>query len=164
MFSNIRCNILIHAPYTRIGVFWHIGNTPKWFRRFKFIIIPPCFVEQQYLWNIAIKLAVGCYNLWSNIPCLGCSPLGENRETGLFYISSIQITALYFQLSKMRYVNVTVFNGRKMVNIREYYDKDGDLRPGKKGKTVLINDQIMLQLRNSSVGLTCRDCNMIRAL
>ncbi|XP_054714604.1 activated RNA polymerase II transcriptional coactivator p15-like isoform X2 [Uloborus diversus] len=38
-----------------------------------------------------------------------------------------------FKLSKMRYVNVREFRGKIMVDIREYYDSDGDLKPGRKG-------------------------------
>ena len=29
------------------------------------------------MWNIAIQPAVGCYNSWANLRCLGCYPLGE---------------------------------------------------------------------------------------
>ncbi|GFS92330.1 activated RNA polymerase II transcriptional coactivator p15 [Nephila pilipes] len=36
-------------------------------------------------------------------------------------------------LSKYRYVTVREFRGKLMVDIREYYDKDGELKPGKKG-------------------------------
>ena len=36
--------ILIHAPFTRIVVFRHIGNVPQWFRRVTFAVIPPRFV------------------------------------------------------------------------------------------------------------------------
>ena len=50
---------------------------PQGFCRVKFVIIPPDFVQQQYLWNIAIPPAVSCYNIWANINCLGCSPPGE---------------------------------------------------------------------------------------
>ncbi|XP_035231482.1 activated RNA polymerase II transcriptional coactivator p15-like, partial [Stegodyphus dumicola] len=38
-----------------------------------------------------------------------------------------------FKLSKMRYVSVREFRGKVMVDIREYYDADGELKPGKKG-------------------------------
>lgn len=38
-----------------------------------------------------------------------------------------------FQLGRMRYVSVREFRGRTMIDIREYYDKDGETRPGKKG-------------------------------
>ena len=44
--------------------------------RVKFVIIPPGFVMQQYLWNIAIQPEVGCNNVWANTHCSGCSPLG----------------------------------------------------------------------------------------
>lgn len=42
-------------------------------------------------------------------------------------------TCLFFQLAKMRYATVSEFRGKVMVGIREYYEKDGELRPGKKG-------------------------------
>uniref|UniRef100_A0A131Z2M9 Activated RNA polymerase II transcriptional coactivator p15 n=1 Tax=Rhipicephalus appendiculatus TaxID=34631 RepID=A0A131Z2M9_RHIAP len=39
-----------------------------------------------------------------------------------------------FMLAKKRYVSVREFKGRVMVDIREYYeDGNGDLKPGKKG-------------------------------
>ncbi|KAL4227482.1 Transcriptional coactivator [Mactra antiquata] len=38
-----------------------------------------------------------------------------------------------FQIGRMRYVTVSEFRGKAMVGIREYYDKDGEMRPGKKG-------------------------------
>ena len=49
----------------------------KWFCSVKFVIIPPCFVQQQYLWDITIQPVVGCYNLWTDIHCSSCSSLGE---------------------------------------------------------------------------------------
>lgn len=36
-------------------------------------------------------------------------------------------------LAKMRFASVSTFHGKTFVNIREYYDKDGEMRPGKKG-------------------------------
>lgn len=45
----------------------------------------------------------------------------------LFYVM------IYFQLSKMRYVSVQEFRGKKLVSIREYYEKDGEMLPGRKG-------------------------------
>ena len=33
----------------------------------------------------------------------------------------------------MRFVNVSEFRGKKMVNIREYYESNGKTLPGKKG-------------------------------
>jgi len=46
---------------------------------------------------------------------------------------SLRLLFVYAQLGKMRYATVSEFRGRKMVNIREFYDADGELRPGKKG-------------------------------
>ena len=43
----------------------------------KFVVIPPRFVLQQYLWNVAIQLTFVCYNSWANLRCLRCSPLGK---------------------------------------------------------------------------------------
>jgi hypothetical protein len=40
----------------------------------------------------------------------------------------------YWEISKMRRVTVSSFRGKTMVNIREYYAKDGQELPGKKVK------------------------------
>ncbi|XP_065911040.1 activated RNA polymerase II transcriptional coactivator p15-like [Dysidea avara] len=37
------------------------------------------------------------------------------------------------ELSPKRFVTVRTFKGRIMVDIREYWDSDGELKPGKKG-------------------------------
>ncbi|KAK5640947.1 hypothetical protein RI129_009494 [Pyrocoelia pectoralis] len=38
-----------------------------------------------------------------------------------------------WSLGKHRFVKLTEFKGKWYVNIREYYDSDGELKPGKKG-------------------------------
>jgi hypothetical protein len=38
----------------------------------------------------------------------------------------------YWEISKMRRVTISEFKGKMMVNIREYYEKDGKDLPGKK--------------------------------
>ena len=43
----------------------------------KFVIIPPCFLKQQHLWNIAIQPGIGCHDVWANTRWSGCSPLEE---------------------------------------------------------------------------------------
>ena len=66
---------VLHIP-----ALWYFGTSviyPPWFRIVKLVVIPPRFIQQQYLWNIAIQPAVGCYNPWANLRCSGCYPLGE---------------------------------------------------------------------------------------
>ena len=42
---------------------------------------------------------------------------------------------MYLQLSAKRFVNVRTFNGKVLVDIREYYtDDSGERKPGKKGR------------------------------
>ncbi|XP_054743271.1 RNA polymerase II transcriptional coactivator [Anastrepha obliqua] len=36
-------------------------------------------------------------------------------------------------IEKLRRVRINEFKGRKMVDIREFYEKDGEILPGKKG-------------------------------
>ena len=65
---------MLHIP-----ALWYFDTLvmySQWFPRVKFVVIPPCFAQQQYLWNIAIQQAVGCYNSWANLRCSSCSPLG----------------------------------------------------------------------------------------
>ncbi|NWX06168.1 TCP4 polymerase, partial [Caloenas nicobarica] len=39
-----------------------------------------------------------------------------------------------FQIGKMRYVHVSSFKGKVLVDIREFYiDKEGGMKPGRKG-------------------------------
>ena len=66
---------MLHLP-----TLWYFGTSvtyPHFYRRVKFVVIPPRFVYQQYLWNIAIQPAVGWYHSWANWRCSSCSPLGE---------------------------------------------------------------------------------------
>ncbi|KAL1958082.1 hypothetical protein VTO42DRAFT_5122 [Malbranchea cinnamomea] len=39
----------------------------------------------------------------------------------------------YWEISRLRRVTVSTFKGKTLVNIREYYEKDGQELPGKKG-------------------------------
>ncbi|KAJ5637279.1 hypothetical protein N7490_007158 [Penicillium lividum] len=45
----------------------------------------------------------------------------------------------YWELSKMRRVTVSSFRGKAMVSIREYYEKDGQELPGKKGISMTVD-------------------------
>ncbi|XP_071118057.1 activated RNA polymerase II transcriptional coactivator p15-like [Haliotis cracherodii] len=44
-----------------------------------------------------------------------------------------------FQIARMRYATISEFRGKAMVSIREYYEADGDLRPGKKGISLTLD-------------------------
>jgi hypothetical protein len=41
----------------------------------------------------------------------------------------------YWEISKMRRVTISTFRGKTQVNVREYYEKDGQELPGKKVST-----------------------------
>ncbi|XP_059149941.1 activated RNA polymerase II transcriptional coactivator p15-like [Physella acuta] len=56
-----------------------------------------------------------------------------------------------FQLAKMRYATVSEFRGKAMVGIREYYEKDGELRPGKKGISLSIDQWQALKDKISEI-------------
>ena len=83
--------LLIRAPYTRIVVVWHISNILPWLRRGKLVVIPPRFIQQQYLRNIAIQPANGCYNSCANLRCSGCYPLGEKLLWNRFIENTLLI-------------------------------------------------------------------------
>ena len=58
-----------------------------------------------------------------------------------------------FQLARMRYATVSEFRGKVLVSIREYYEKDGKMLPGKKGKKsfpVNILLELVLMIRDNS--------------
>ncbi|KIW10979.1 hypothetical protein PV08_10278 [Exophiala spinifera] len=44
----------------------------------------------------------------------------------------------YWEISKGRRVTISEFKGKTLVNVREYYQKDGEWLPGKKGISMSI--------------------------
>lgn len=48
-------------------------------------------------------------------------------------------------LDKQRQIRINEFRGRKLIDIREYYEKDGKSLPGKKGISLSINQWKRLQ-------------------
>ncbi|KIY03216.1 uncharacterized protein Z520_01683 [Fonsecaea multimorphosa CBS 102226] len=59
----------------------------------------------------------------------------------------------FWEISKARRVTLSEFKGKKLVNIREYYEKDNEWLPGKKGISMSIEQytaliQIMPQIES----------------
>ena len=68
--------LLIHAPFTRIVVFWHIGNVPPMISESQICCSTATFCVATIFVKIAIQPAVG-YNSLANLRSLSCSPLGK---------------------------------------------------------------------------------------
>lgn len=58
----------------------------------------------------------------------------EERSTGKIDANGDR----YWEISKMRRVTISSFRGKTMVNVREYYEKDGQELPGKKVSSALM--------------------------
>ena len=94
---------------------------PQLFRRVKFVVIPPCFVWQQYLWNIAIQSALGCKSPWANLRCSSCSPLGENLcEMGLLTKTNPTTVQTLSSLVNMLFTSSGRFNNYHLIYCRHY--------------------------------------------
>ncbi|PYH97782.1 PC4-domain-containing protein [Aspergillus ellipticus CBS 707.79] len=62
----------------------------------------------------------------------------------------------YWELSKMRRLTVSSFRGKTMVNIREYYEKDGQQLPGKKGISLPVDQFSSLVILLPEIEATLR--------
>ena len=49
------------------------------------------------------------------------------------YRQHLFVIVLVFQLADKRKISVREFKGKVYVDIREFYESDGELKPGKKG-------------------------------
>jgi hypothetical protein len=58
---------------------------------------------------------------------------GEGAGVGALVEARKENGEAFWPISTRRRVSVQLFNGAKLVSIREYYDKDGVSLPGKKG-------------------------------
>ncbi|XP_071964780.1 activated RNA polymerase II transcriptional coactivator p15-like [Antedon mediterranea] len=44
-----------------------------------------------------------------------------------------------FEISRTRFVNVREFKGKVLIDIREYYEAGGEMKPGKKGISLSVD-------------------------
>ena len=97
----LKCYVFLNIIHA--ALFFYLALIyPSRLRRMKFVIITPCFVQQQYLWNITIKPAVGCYNIQANKCHLGCSPLWD-RTIRPFWTNSVKLIYIsWFSSKRMR--------------------------------------------------------------
>ncbi|KAE8361029.1 transcriptional Coactivator p15-domain-containing protein [Aspergillus caelatus] len=63
----------------------------------------------------------------------------------------------YWEISKLRRVTISSFRGKTLVNIREYYEKDGQELPGKKGISLPIDQFSSLVTLLPEIELTLKD-------
>lgn len=67
------------------------------------------------------------------------NPASSSHQPGLGVNCKIDANGdRYWEISKMRRVTISTFRGKTMVNIREYYEKDGQELPGKKVGCILL--------------------------
>ena len=68
-------------------------------------------------------------------------PTKKPRNTGLATDAPIKDSEgnFYWEISKQRRVTISEFKGKTLVNIREYYEKDGKELPGKKVRCIDSN-------------------------
>ena len=92
----LKCYVFLNIIHA--ALFFYLALIyPSGLCRMKFVIITPCFVQQQYLWNITIKPAVGCYNIQANKCHLGCSPLWD-RTIRPFWTNSVKLIYIYIMI------------------------------------------------------------------
>lgn len=60
-------------------------------------------------------------------------PVNKKREV------NVSEGEVLIHLCKNKFVSVRKFNGKHLVDIREYYEKDGENLPGKKGVALTLD-------------------------
>ncbi|CEF65674.1 Activated RNA polymerase II transcriptional coactivator p15 [Strongyloides ratti] len=60
----------------------------------------------------------------------------ENSAEGNFIVGKDGVKM--YSLGNERYIHKSGFKGKEYINIREYYKADGELKPGKKGISLTI--------------------------
>ena len=77
VFEHKMQYLLIHAPFTLIVVFWHIGNEPAMILYSQICCSTATFCIAAIFVKYCYTTSRGCYNPWANLWCWSCSPLGE---------------------------------------------------------------------------------------
>ena len=89
---------------------------------------PQRFLLQKYLLNIAMQPTVRCYNLWADICCLVCLPLGENRcEIRLLCVITLPVRTICLRKPMVWEPN-NIFNDWKYCSVlRPWAFSEGDV-------------------------------------
>ncbi|VDH99836.1 Hypothetical predicted protein [Mytilus galloprovincialis] len=66
-----------------------------------------------------------------------------------------------FQISRNRWVSVSEFRGKVMVGIREFYEAEGELRPGKKGISLPLDQWEKLKNQFDDINEAVREMNRV---
>ncbi|KAL4880509.1 transcriptional Coactivator p15-domain-containing protein [Aspergillus karnatakaensis] len=69
---------------------------------------------------------------------LNSRALGSSKSHGIATRKEDGNGDSFWEISKMRRVTISSFRGKVMVSLREYYEKDGEELPGKKGISLPI--------------------------
>ncbi|KAJ8029448.1 Activated RNA polymerase II transcriptional coactivator p15 [Holothuria leucospilota] len=56
-----------------------------------------------------------------------------------------------YALSRQRFCNVREFRGKILIDIREYYEADGEMKPGKKGISLTIEQWRKLESKMDEI-------------
>ncbi|XP_060604819.1 activated RNA polymerase II transcriptional coactivator p15-like, partial [Ruditapes philippinarum] len=64
---------------------------------------------------------------------------------------------MMFPIARMRFATVSEFRGKVMVGIREFYEKDGEMRPGKKGISLSMEQWQKLKEQIDDIDQAVRD-------
>ncbi|RAL15018.1 transcriptional coactivator p15/PC4 family protein [Aspergillus homomorphus CBS 101889] len=84
--------------------------------------------------------------------------LSDSRDPQLKALPNVDANGdRYWELSKSRRVTISNFRGKVMVNIREYYEKDGHNLPGRKGISLPIDQYSALVTLLPEIELAMRN-------
>lgn len=115
------------AEKTQIPTRTH--QNPKWCLLFS----PSIFLD--YLYCAVMLISTNLFDFQKTLPPKRSKVEAKKSVSSGKSSSTNDVATSTWQLDKMRTVQINDFRGKLLVDIREYYeDKDGSLKPGKKGK------------------------------